>query len=116
MPGAAQLAQLDFELRHAPQETPAVDLELRLSRSPRADATGLLAEGLTSPAQPRQSVAQLGQLDLGLALLRARVLGEDVEDHGGAVDGGAAEELLEVAALGRRELVVEDNGVGVDLE
>ena len=66
-------------------------------RRPGADAAGLLAERLAPPAQARQAVAQLGQLDLGLALLGAGVLGEDVEDHGGAVDGRAPEDLLEVA-------------------
>ena len=64
--------------------------------------------------QPGQAVAQQGQLHLGLALLAAGVLGEDVEDHRGAVDGGAAEDLLQVALLGGRQLVVEDDGVGVD--
>jgi hypothetical protein len=42
------------------------------------------------------------------------VLGEDVEDEGGAVDGRPPQDLLQVAALGRRQLVVEDHGVGVD--
>ena len=64
--------------------------------------------------QAGQPVAQQGQLDLGLALVGAGVLGEDVEDHRGPVDGRAAQDLLEVALLGRRELVVEDDGVGVD--
>ena len=66
------------------------------------------------PAQPGQPVAQERQLHLGLALGAAGVLGEDVEDHRGAVDGGAPEELLQVAVLGRRQLVVEDDGVGVE--
>ena len=43
-----------------------------------------------------------------------RVLGEDVEDHGRAVDRRAAEQLLEVELLGRRQLVVEHDRVGVD--
>ena len=63
---------------------------------------GLLADSaLPRAPQAGQPVAQLGQLDLGLALLGVGVLGEDVEDHRGAVDGGAAEDLLEVALLGR---------------
>src|SRR5207302_8741516 len=45
---------------------------------------------------------------------RVGVLGEDVEDHRGAVGRGAAEDLLEVAALRGRQVVVEDDGVGVD--
>jgi hypothetical protein len=34
----------------------------------------------------RQEVAQLGELDLQLAVGGGGVLGEDVEDEGGAVD------------------------------
>src|SRR3712207_7832247 len=42
-----------------------------------------------------QPVAVLGELDLGLALEAGGVLGEDVQDHGGAVDGRPAEQLLQ---------------------
>ena len=45
---------------------------------------------------------------------RAGVLGEDVQDHRGAVDRGASEDLLQVALLGRREVVFEDHRVRVD--
>ena len=86
---------------HPAHEAPAVDLELGLARARGADATGLLAERRAPAAQSRQAIAQQRQLDLGLALGGARVLGEDVEDHRGAVDGRAAEELLQVALLGR---------------
>ena len=75
---------------------------------------GLLGELASPAAQTGQAVAQQSQLHLGLAFEAAGVLGEDVEDDGGAVDGRAAEDLLQVALLGRRELVVEDDGVGVD--
>ena len=83
---------------------------------PRGHATGLLGELHAAAAQAWQPVAQQRQLDLGLALLAGGVLGEDVEDHRGAVDGGAPEQLLEVVLLRRGELVVEDDGVAVDLE
>ena len=72
-----------------------------------------LNEPAPSP-QPGQAVAQQGQLDLGPALGGPGVLGEDVEDHRRAVDGRPAQDLLQVALLGRREVVVEDHGVGVD--
>ncbi len=113
-PRALDLAQLGLELVHAPDEAPAVDLELRLARSPGPDATGLLAQRGTAAAQAGQAVAQQGQLHLRLALGAARVLGEDVEDDRGAVDGGAAEELLEVPVLRRGQVVVEHDGVGVE--
>ena len=108
-----QAAQVALEAAHAPDQAPAVHLELRLARSPGADAAGLLGQGQAPTPQARQAVAQLGQLDLGLALLGGGVLGEDVQDHRGAVDGRAAQELLQVARLGRGQLVVEDHGVGV---
>ena len=90
-----------LELVHAAHEAATVDLELGLAGTPGADAAALLAEVGAPAPQPGQPVAQLGQLDLGLALLAVGVLGEDVEDHRGAVDGGAAEQLLEVELLGR---------------
>ena len=117
------LAQLGLELVDAPLDAPAVDLELGLARAAGADpgaarghAAALLGQGRAPPAEAGQPVAQQGQLDLGLALLAVGVLGEDVEDHRGAVDRGATEELLEVALLGRGELVVEHDGVAVGLE
>ena len=114
LPGPLHLAQVVLQPVHAADQPPAVHLELGLTGPPGADATGLLAEPEASAPQAGQPVAQQGQLHLGLALGAPGVLGEDVEDHRGAVDGGAAEQLLEVALLGRAELLVEDHGVGVD--
>ena len=113
-PGAVHLAQVGLEAVHPPDQAPPVHLELGLAGAPGADATGLLAERVPPAAQAGQPVAQQGQLHLGPALGAAGVLGEDVEDHRGAVDGRPPEDLLQVALLGRRELVVEDHGVGVD--
>ena len=113
-PRALHLAQVRLELVHAPDEAPAVDLELRLSRAPGSDATRLLAQGGPAAAQAGEPVAQERQLHLRLALGTARVLGEDVEDHRRPVDGGATEQLLQVPVLRRRQLVVEDDGVGVE--
>ncbi len=101
---------------HPANETPPVDLELGLAGSPRPDATCLLAERDPAAAQPGEPVAKERELDLRLALGAARVLREDVEDHRGAVDRGAAEQLLEVPLLGGGERAVEHHGVGVDGE
>ena len=57
-------------------------------------------------AHAREVVFELRQLDLELALGGVRVVGEDVEDHGGAVDHRHVERRLEVPLLARRELVV----------
>ena len=57
-------------------------------------------------------MAQLGQLDLQLALEGAGALGEDVEDQARAVEGAAGEEALEVALLARRQRVIDEDEVG----
>ena len=78
------------------------------------DVAGLLAQRQAAAAQSRQAVSQQRQLDLQLALLGVGVLGENIEDHGRAVDHRPAHDLLKVALLGGRELVVEHDRVGVD--
>ena len=61
----------------------------------------------------REVVLELGELDLELALGRAGVVGEDVEDDRRAVDHRDAELLLEVALLSREQLVVDGDQVRV---
>ncbi len=95
------VAEVALELVDAAHEAATVDLELGLARAPGADATALLAERAALAPQAGQPVAELGQLDLRLALLAVGVLGEDVEDHRGAVDRRAAQQLLQVELLGR---------------
>ena len=113
------LLDLAAQLGDAGVDPAAVELDLRLTGAARADAlaaggpaTGLARHRLTPAAQARQEVLQLGQLDLGLALPALRVLGEDVEDQGGAVDDLDLDDVLEGAALARGELAVADDGVG----
>jgi hypothetical protein len=64
-------------------------------------------------AHPREVVFELGELDLELSLGAVGVVGEDVEDHRGAVDHRDAERRLEVALLTRHELVVAGDEVRV---
>ena len=70
---------------------------------------------VAEPDQPRQQVLQLRELDLQLAFARPRAPREDVEDQLRAIDDLAVERLLEVAQLRRRQLVVEDDDVDVEL-
>ena len=114
---ASSLAQLGH-----PRGDPApVDLDLRLTGTATADAetarrpaTDLARQRLAPAAQARPQVLQLGKLDLGLALLGARVLGEDVEDQRRAVDDLDLDDLLQLPQLARRQLAVADDGVGSD--
>jgi hypothetical protein len=75
-------------------------------------AAALALEVGPAAHQARGHVLELGQLDLQLAFVRTRALGEDVEDQAGAVDDAALGELLEVALLHRRERVVDQDQVG----
>ena len=63
---------------------------------------------LPHAAHAGQLVLELGQFDLQLALRRVRVGGKDVEDQRGAIDHANLEAILEVALLGGRELIVDD--------
>ena len=75
---------------------------------------GQLRFGATT--QTWEPISQQRQFDLCLALQGVRVLAEDVEDHRGAVQRRAPEQLLQVELLARLQLVVEHHGVGVDGE
>lgn len=58
--------------------------------------------------QPRREVTELRDLDLQLALQRARALRENIEDQLAAIDDAKVEFLFEVAGLRRAQRVVED--------
>ena len=118
---AADLHVLDLaaQLGHPRVDPATVELDLRLTRTTRTHAlatsglaTGLPGHRLTPATQARQEVLQLGQLDLRLALLGLRVLGEDVEDQRGPVDDLDLDDVLERAPLAGRQLGVADDGVG----
>jgi hypothetical protein len=67
---------------------------------------------LPEASHPREVVLELGELDLELAFGAAGVLGEDVEDQLGAIDDARRQRILEVALLGRVELVIDQEGLG----
>ena len=111
---AGDVAQAPAQGRHAAAQEAPVGLELRLAGAPRADPAAEPLEVLPEPLLARVGVLELGELDLQLALCRVRVLGEDVEDHGGAVDDARLQAVLERAllpgaqrALGRHEVGLE---------
>ena len=68
---------------------------------------------LPHAAHARQVVLELGQLDLELAVGGDGVLGEDVEDQLRPVDHARVERVLEVALLRRRQLVVDEQALGL---
>ena len=107
LPVALQIGQVVLQAGDATGETATIGLQLRLARAlPGADPAALLGQpALGAPPESGQAVLQQGQLDLGPSLEGVRVLGEDVQDHRGALDGGPAQQLLEVVLLRRRQVV-----------
>lgn len=57
---------------------------------------------------------ELSQLDLQLAFMSARTLGEDIEDQPGTIEHTTLEGALEVALLARCQGVIEDDQIGLD--
>ena len=64
--------------------------------------------------EPREKVVELRELHLKLAFAGARAAGEDVQDELRAVQHFAREGFVEVAELGRRQVAVEQNRVGLE--
>ena len=108
-----QLLEPALQERDALPREPAVRLELRLTGASRADAAAEPLEVLPHAAHARQVVLELRELDLELSLGGDGVLREDVEDQLGAVDDPRLELVLEQALLRRRELVVDDQHLGL---
>jgi hypothetical protein len=87
---------------------------MRFARPPQANAAALLPRQVRPHLlQPRERVFELRELDLQPRLDRLRPGGEDVENQFATVEHLDPERLLQVARLGRREVVVEDHHVGV---
>ena len=93
--------ELPADLYDLSADHPPVGLELSLTGSAGADAAAEALEVGPLADQPRQEICELRQLDLELALARARALGEDVEDQRRPVDDLDAERLRDVPLLDR---------------
>jgi hypothetical protein len=65
--------------------------------------------------QAGQQMLQLRQFNLQLAFASASPLSENVQDQRGPIQHLAVENFLQVAALSRRKLIVEDYGVDLRL-
>ena len=110
---AANRLELLLDVVDAQVDLAAVGLELGFAGAARADAAAELGHGVAAAGEARKLVFELGELDLQLAFARARVAGEDVEDELRAVDDAAGQPRFEVAQLRGREVVVEEDEVGI---
>ncbi len=116
---------LPAHLGHLLADAAPVGLDLGLTgttgghaaaRGAGATATHLPGQRLAPAAQPRQHVLHLGERHLRLALTGLGVLGEDVQDQGGAVDHLDLDDVLQVDELAGAQLTVADHGVGAGLD
>ena len=110
---AGHVAQAPPQRGHAVAHQAPVGLELRLAGAAGADAAAEPLEVLPQALLPGVGVLELRQLDLELALGRAGVLGEDVEDDGRAVDHPRLEPVLQRALLARAERSLGGDQVGL---
>ena len=92
----------------------AVDFELLLAGAAAADAALEARQARIAAAhQAREQVLELRQLDLDLALVRARAAREDVEDELRPVDDLDRGRLRDRARLRGREVLVDDDVIGL---
>src|SRR5438128_1705184 len=94
-------------MRDARADDAAVELELRLADAARADAAGLPLEVRPRAREARQHVLELRELHLRARFAAARAAREDVENQSAAIDHFRFDDLLEIARLRRREIVIE---------
>ena len=90
----------------------AADLHDGLAGAASADSARQAREPSVLLGEPRQRVAQLGKLDLQLAIAATGPLREDVDDQLCAVDCLQPCRVLERPRLGRPEIDVEDRHAG----
>jgi hypothetical protein len=110
---APHVFDLLLDVPDAPRNLPPIGFELRFTRAACADATSQLRHLDAMTCEAWQHVVQLRQFDLQLAFSRARVARKNVEDQLGAIDDSPLDDLFNIALLGRAEIVVEQENVGI---
>ena len=91
---------------------PAVILQLLLTGAARADAAAEPGKQRAAPSKSRKQIGQLGQFDLQLAFPAPSAACKNIQDQLGPVDHPQVQLPLQVAQLGGRKIVVEDDHVG----
>src|SRR5262249_22585092 len=109
---ALDLAELAAQLGDAIADPAAIELERGLARALAADAAAHAVAAAAALAQPPREVLEPRDLDLQPRLARPRVAVEDLEDHRRAIEDIGAGGALEVALLGRREVVIDEHDLG----
>ena len=100
LPRAGHVLQPPAQRRHAVAQQPPVRLELGLAGAPRARRRRRGAQGAaTGPPWREYEYSSCASSTCSLPSAGVGVLGEDVEDHRGAVDHPDLQAVLQVALL-----------------
>src|SRR3990167_5859830 len=89
----------------------AVDFQLGFPGTARPDPAAEAGEMAPAPGQARQEILELGQLDLKLAFVAPRPLGEDIEDQLAPVDHSKLELRLQITLLCRTQIFIKNHQV-----
>ena len=104
--------QLVADAEDALFDAAAIQFELLLAGTFEADAALLPFQMGPEAAQAGNQIVELGELDLEAAFQRQGALGEDIEDELGPVHDAHAKDVFERSALGRGQVVVENDEIG----
>jgi hypothetical protein len=113
---AGQRLELLLQAADAVAQTAAVGLQLGFARTAAADTAHQARHGGPLAEQARQDVLELRQFHLDLAVESMGATGEDVENQLAAVDHLEVGELGDGADLGWREVLIEDEQGGPELQ
>src|SRR5262249_30715710 len=114
-PGARatlDLIELVAELGDPIADPAAIELEGALACTLAADAAAHAVAAAGALAQPGRQVPQARDLDLQPGLAGPGMAVADLEGHGAAIEDVGAGGALEVALLGRGEIVVDQHDAG----
>lgn len=106
--------QLSFNSRDAILDAAAVGFQLSFTFTTAHPNSALLSRQVAPKAcQSRQQVLQLGQFDLEFAFFGPGALGENIEDQRSPIEDFAIKNPLQIAALGGRKLIVENDRIHI---
>ena len=111
----SEFLELRLEAADAFPRASSPDFELRLTRTPASDTASEARKRVVPLPESRQEVPHLRELYLQLAVARFGVLGEDIENELGAIYNLEIGHSRDVVRLGRSEVAVENQRLGVEL-
>ena len=104
----AHASQITFETCDPLLNAAPINFELCLARTARSNSSRLTRQVGPHPGKTRKKILQLSELNLKTAFPGPRATGENIEDELRAVQDLSTRQLLEIASLCRRKLVIED--------